>query len=230
MSKYDVGLKRPPGSPREKLIEQGPDLLTNAELLANIFITGTRNEGVVDLSARCLKEYGSRSILSIRDVSKVQDVLELGLVKACQLVAVFELGRRFYKESGERMPAVRGPEDIYKLYKGMGSLKREEARAVYFNTRQRLIHEELINIGKVDKVSISVQSILQPAVELMASSFILIHNHPSGSLEVSNDDIEVTRLVQAASKIIGIRFLDHIVIGNGWRSALDQLENKITGR
>lgn len=204
--------------PREKLVSFGPDVMTNAELLATVFITGTRKEGILDLSARCLKEYGSRSIVNIRDVSKVRDLLGLGNAKACQLVALFELGRRFYKETSDRMPVIRGPEDVYKLFKHMKRLKREELRAIYLNTRQRVIHEELISIGGVDEMSVPVQNILQPAVELMAKSIILIHNHPSGNSKPSNEDITFTKQVKQACELLGIVLLDHLVIGDGWRT------------
>lgn len=210
--------------PREKLIELGPDVLTNAELLANIFITGTRDEGVKDLSARCLKEYGSRSIANIRSVEKVQEVLGLTKVKACQLVSVFELARRFFKETNERMPVVRGPEDIFKLYKQMAGLKREELRAVYLNSRQRVVHEDLITIGKIDQIDTSVQIILQPAVELLAKSFILIHNHPSGNTKPSDEDILFSNKVLQASKLLDIELLDHVIIGKGYHSMRDEGE------
>jgi DNA repair protein RadC len=202
--------------PREKLMAHGPDILTNAELLATIFITGTRQEGVLDLSARCLKEYGSRSITNIRDVSRVQDILGLGNAKACQLVALFEIGRRFFKETNERMPIIRDGEDVYKLFKSMSKLRREELRAIYLNTRQRIIHEELISIGGIDRINSSVKNILQPAVELLAKRIILIHNHPSGSIESSLQDKRFTQKVRTACEMLDIELLDHIIIGDGW--------------
>lgn len=202
--------------PREKLIQHGPEVMTNSELLAAIFITGTRHEGVLDLSARCLKEYGSLSITNLKSVSKARDLLELGEAKACQLVAVFELGRRFFKETNERMPAVRGPEDVFKLYSHMKKLKREELRCLYLNTRQRIIHEELISIGGIDAINASVKSILQPAVELLAKSIILLHNHPSGDPEPSIQDRRFTEKVRKACEVVDVQLLDHIVIGDTW--------------
>jgi len=206
------------GRPRERLIEKGPDVLTNAELLANIFITGTRSEGIMDLSARCLKEYGSRSITRIRDVAKAQEILGITTVKACQLVAIFELGRRFFKEINGRMPRIRDPEDVYKLYRHMSKLKREELRVAYLNTRQRIIHEELISIGGIDQIKTSMQLILQPAVELLAQSFILVHNHPSGDTTPSREDIEFTKRARKAAKLFDITLLDHLIIGDGFTS------------
>ncbi|MBD3280654.1 DNA repair protein RadC [Candidatus Dojkabacteria bacterium] len=203
--------------PREKLVAYGPDVLTNAELLATIFITGTRQEGVLDLSARCLKEYGSRSITNIKDVGKVQEILGLGNAKACQLIALFEIGRRFFKETNDRMPVIRDGEDVYKLFKHMSRLKREELRAVYLNTRQRIVHEELISIGGADAINTSVKNILQPAVELLAKRVILIHNHPTGDLEPSLQDKRFTQKVRIACELLDIELLDHIVIGDGWK-------------
>ncbi len=197
---------------REKLMQYGPDILSNAELLAIIFNTGTRSENVLELSSRCLKDYGHQAIKNIRKVEKAQELLNLSQVKACQIVALFEIGRRFFKEDTGIFPVIRSPKDVFKLYKNMGKLKREELRAIYLNSRQRLIHEELISIGGIDSVKVSIRNILQPAIELSIKSFIVLHNHPSGEIEVSEDDILFTRKLQKASKLVNLQLLDHIII------------------
>lgn len=216
--KYQISLEPIEKKPREKLLQHGPDVLSNAELMAIIFVTGTKNESVFEIASRCLKEYGSRSITNVRDVSKTAELLGIGLSRASQLVAAFELGRRFFKEDTGRMPYIRGPEDIYKYYKYMASLKREEVRAIYLNSRQRVIHEELLSIGGVDRVAISPAVVLQPAIELMCKSIILVHNHPSGELEPSREDIDFTRQVRSACEILGVSLLDHIIIAEGYQS------------
>lgn len=218
MNRYEIEFIRSLKPPREKLLEDGPDTLTNAELLANVFITGNRDEDVLELSNRCIKEYGSRTIAGVRSVDRVQEILGLGKVKACQLVSIFELGRRFFQETNARMPMIYGPEDVFKYYEFMGSLKREEVRAIYLNARQRVIHEELIAIGSVDKVDITPQVVLQPAVELLAKSFIIIHNHPSGETEPSEEDLALTKKMKKAAALLGIKMLDHVIIGKDWNS------------
>ncbi len=211
--------------PREKLATLGADKLTNAELLALVFITGTRNESVLELSARCLKEYGSRSITNIRNLDQAREILNLGNAKACQLIAIFELGRRFFKETNTRMPIIRGPEDVYKLYSWMQNLKREELRALYLNTRQRLVHEEIISIGNFDQINVFIPSIIQPAIEMMTKNIILVHNHPSGQTSPSIQDIECTKHIIKAAKLMDLNILDHIIIGRDFRSILQDINN-----
>lgn len=200
--------------PREKLIERGPDVLTESELLAIIFVTGTRSENVLELSNRILKEYGSRSISNIRDVGHAIDVLNIGRSKACQLVSMFEIGRRFYKEQTGRMPKIKDPEDVYQLLKNMGNLKKEELRALYLNSRQNLVREELVSLGNENMNIVTPKEIIQPAVEILARGVIIVHNHPSGEPNPSDQDIKFTRRIQEACEIMGIEFLDHIIIGD----------------
>ncbi|MCA9386242.1 hypothetical protein KC717_06365, partial [Candidatus Dojkabacteria bacterium] len=97
-SSYNLDTIQKGDGPREKLLASGPDMLSDSELLAILFVTGTRNENVLELSGRVLREYGSRSIANIKDPNQVIEVLGLGPAKACQLVALFELGRRYYLE------------------------------------------------------------------------------------------------------------------------------------
>lgn len=199
--------------PREKLQKYGPDILTNSELLSIIFITGNRQENVLELSNRVIKEYGSRSITEIKDISKVSELLEIGNSKAAQLIAIFELGRRFFREQSSRMPVVRGPEDIFKLCENMSKQKKEELRAFYINSRQFLIREELISLGNENMNIISPKEIIQPAIELMAKGIIIVHNHPSGICEPSEEDRLFTDNLYRACEIIQIKLLDHLIIG-----------------
>ena len=218
-SKYKFKEIHSDNLPREKLIQNGPDTLTNSELLAIIFLTGTRDENVLELSNRVIKEYGSRSITEIKDASKVSELLGLGQSKSAQLVAVFELGRRFYREQSQRLPVIRGPEDVFLLFENMGKLKKEELRALYLNSRQVVIREELISLGSENMNIVTPKEIIQPAVELMARGILILHNHPSGLTEPSNEDIEFTNKLREACKIMQVQFLDHIIIaGNSFLS------------
>lgn len=214
----------PPGKrPREKLMKNGPDSLSNSELLSKIFITGSRSEGVLDLSNRVIKEYGSRSITLIKDVEKVMDLLGVGFSKACQLVSVFELGRRFFKEESSRMPTIRGPEDVYLLSRNIRFSRKEELRVYYLNSRQRVIYEEIAAIGTLN-INIAVpRDILQPAVELMSTAFILVHNHPSGIETPSEEDIRFTKKLVEASKLLGIELLDHLIVSRKGYTSLKNI-------
>ncbi|MBP9758978.1 DNA repair protein RadC [Candidatus Dojkabacteria bacterium] len=218
-SKYKFKEVNSDNLPREKLIQNGPDSLSNSELLSIIFLTGTRVENVLELSNRVIKEYGSRSITEIKDASKVSELLGLGQSKSAQLVAVFELGRRFYREQSQRLPVVRGPEDVFLLFENMGKLKKEELRALYLNSRQVVIREELISLGSENMNIVTPKEIIQPAVELMAKGILILHNHPSGLTEPSSEDIEFTSKLKEACKIMQVQLLDHIIIaGNSFLS------------
>lgn len=201
--------------PREKLIEFGPDGLSNAELLAIIFMTGTRSENVLELSNRVIKEYGSRSITEVKDTSKIMDLIGLGQSKAAQVIAVFELGRRFFREQSQRLPVIRDPEDVYKLLEHMTRLKKEELRALYLNSRQVVIREELISLGSENMNIVSPKEIIHPAVELMAKGIIIVHNHPSGELKPSDEDKIFTNNLREACNIMQVQLLDHLVISTG---------------
>ncbi len=212
-NKYSVKQLPADKQPRERLINLGPDSLSNAELLAVIFGTGTRDEGVIDLSSRVIKEYGSRSITEIRDVGRAMDMIGIPRVKACQLVSCFELGRRFFKEDTGRLPTVRGPEDVFELCHDMIRLKKEEIRGLYLNSRQKLIHTETISIGNLNTNIVQPRDIFQPAIEFSALAVIVVHNHPSGDPTPSDEDVTFTKRLKDAGKILGIQLLDHVVIG-----------------
>ena len=137
--------------PREKLIKDGPDALTDAELLAIVLNTGLwkKNyyEDVLELSNRILKEYGSKAIISEKNVEKLMKELEIPKVKACQIVACFELGRRFFKKDEEEI-YIRDSKDAYNYLKDkIAKLKKEQFRGLYLNSRNKLIHDEIISLG-----------------------------------------------------------------------------------
>ncbi len=212
MDKYSVKQLPSEKQPRERLILQGPDSLSNSELLAIIFGTGTRNESVLEMASRVIKEYGSRSIIEIRDVNRAIDLLGLGKVKACQLVACFELGRRFYREESGKFPIIRDPKDIYELLPEMRNLRKEEIRGLYLNSRQKLIYSETISVGNLNANIVEPRDIFQPAIEFCALAIVVVHNHPSGDPSPSSEDIEFTKKMNKAGKILGIQLLDHVII------------------
>ncbi len=198
--------------PRERLLEHGPDLLKNAELLAIILTTGYKDEGVLELAARLLSEYGSKGIASERNVARLMAELGIPAVKACQIVACFELGRRFFQEDTGRLPTIRGAEDVYEYLKDMGKFKKEVFRGLYLNVRNKLIHDEVISIGTLDANLAHPREVFQPAIEFSAAAVIVAHNHPSGEAAASPEDREVTRRLTEAGKLLGIELLDHVII------------------
>lgn len=201
--------------PREKLIEQGPDVLKNAELLAIILNTGTRSETVFELASRILQEYGSKAITKEKHVNRLMDDLGIPPVKACQIIACFELGRRFFMEEAGKMPTVRDSESVYQYLKDIERFSKEQFRGLYLNARNKLIHDEVISIGTLTANLVHPREVFQPAIEFCAAAIILAHNHPSGDPTPSEDDVVVTKQLVEVSKIMGFEILDHIVVGRG---------------
>ncbi|MCK4423815.1 MAG: DNA repair protein RadC [Candidatus Omnitrophica bacterium] len=199
--------------PREKLIKQGPDALKSAELLAIILNTGYRGQNVLELANRIIKEYGSKAITQEKNVGRLIENLGLPPVKACQIVACFELGRRFFAEEPGRLPAIRMPEDVFKYLDEMRRLRKEEFRGLYLNTRNKLIHDEVISIGTLTANLVHPREVFAPAIEYLAVGLIVAHNHPSGDPTPSKEDIRLTQRLTEAARIMGIDLLDHIIIG-----------------
>jgi len=207
--------------PRERLIAGGIDELSISELIAIVFGTGHKGESVLVLSDRLLKEYGSSGLKDVRDVEVLQAATGLPKVKACQMVASFELGRRLYAKqaAGSLSRAIRSPQDVYDHLADMRGLRKEQLRGLYLNARNKIIHEETISIGTITANLVHPVEVFRPAIEYSAVGMIIVHNHPSGDPDPSDEDIAITsQLVQAAS-ILGIKLLDHIIVAEqGYRS------------
>ncbi len=199
--------------PRQRMIQFGPDALKNYELLAILLVTGTTKENVLEMAKRMMQEYGSRAIAQERSVRRLMDILGIGPKKACQIVAAFELGRRFFEEPRSKAPTIMGAEDAYEYLKDMAKLKREHFRGLYLNTRGRLIRDEVISIGTLNMSVVHPREVFLPAVEFSAAAVILAHNHPSGDPTPSQDDLDITRQIVEAGRVMGIEIFDHIIIG-----------------
>ncbi len=197
--------------PREKLRKYGPASLKNYELMAVILGKGTRREGVLELSKRIMSQYGAHAVFSRGDVDTLEKVLSLSPVQACQVVAALELGKRLFGSPTEVF--LRFPDEVFEYAKDMARLKKEHLRGLYLDTRNKLLRDEVIAIGTLNASLAHPREIFHPAIELHAAALVLVHNHPSGDPSPSKDDIELTRQVREASKILDIDVLDHVIIG-----------------
>lgn len=198
--------------PREKLTRQGPKDLSLAELVAILLGVGTKKEEVMAMARRILKEYGERALTRETNPARLAEALGIPLVKACQLVASFELGRRFYEHRGGKPVEVRTALQAYHHLKGMAYLQKEQLRALYLNSRYQVIHEETVSIGSLTANIVHPREVFQPAIEHGAVAIIVAHNHPSGSLEPTQADRDVTVQLGASGALLGIEFLDHLII------------------
>lgn len=214
--KYDLRIRDlpPEEKPREKLARHGPDVLSTAELLAVVLGVGTRREEVLTMSRRILKDYGSRTIVHEKNPLKIMETLEVPLSKACQIVACFELGRRFFQGARLGKPEyLRTARQVFDYLHEMRSLPKEHLRGLYLDNRFRLVHDEVISIGSLDANLVHPREVFRPALEHGAAAVILAHNHPSGTAEPSEADIQVTAQLVEAGKIMGVRVIDHVIIG-----------------
>ena len=205
--------------PREKLISDGPESLALRELVAIVLGTGTSKEGVLEMAGRIVKEYGEHGIVAETDPGKLSRDLDIPIVKACQIVAVGELGRRFYKKNSSGFTVIRNGHDVYEYLGDMRNLGKEQLRGLYLNSHNHIVHDEVISIGTVNSNLVHPREVFRPAIEYSAAAVILAHNHPSGLSEPSDEDRRVTEQLVQAGKLIGIELLDHVVIAkNGWKS------------
>lgn len=198
--------------PREKLIKHGPGILTTKELLAVVLSTGTTKEDVLEMSARIMKDYGEKSLLSEKNPEKLSLDIDIPIVKACQIVAVGELGRRFYDRTESGFAVIRSAKDAYSYLQDMRNLPKEHLRGLYLNSHNKIIRDEVISIGTINSSIIHPREVFRPAIECNAAAVVLAHNHPSGESSPSAEDIDITNQLIDAGKILGITVLDHIII------------------
>ncbi len=198
--------------PREKLISQGPNALSTAELVAIVLGVGTRKEEVLSMSQRIIKEYGEKAIIHETNPKKLAQVLDIPEGKASQLVACFELGRRSFTQRSGKPQFIKNPEQAYSYLKDMASSQKEQLRGLYLNSRHEVIHDEVISVGSLTANIVHPREVFQPAIEHGAVAVIIAHNHPSGNVQPTSADTAITAQLVEAGKILGIDLIDHIVV------------------
>ncbi|HEX7651571.1 MAG TPA: DNA repair protein RadC [Candidatus Paceibacterota bacterium] len=205
--------------PREKLMSAGPEALSLADLMAVLLTTGTRKEDVLSMANRIIKEYGEHSIKGAKKPEQLAADLDIPLIKAAQIVACVEIGRRLFSRNHSGADVVRTAEDVFEHAKDMRGLPKEHLRGIYLNAHYKVIHDEVISIGTVDTNIVHPREVFKPALEYSAAAVILAHNHPSGELEASPADVAVTRQLVEAGRMLGIPLIDHVIVTReGFRS------------
>jgi len=201
--------------PREKLLQFGPDTLSVAELVAIVFNVGVPKEDVLAMAERVVKEYGEKAIIHETNPMSLVEALDIPIVKACQLIACFELGRRYFAKSAGRPVYIRQSKQAFDHLKHMGSLRKEQLRGLYLNSRYQVIHDEIISIGSLTANIVHPREVFQPAIEHGAIAVIIAHNHPSGRLQPTLADSQLTEQLVSAGKLLGIDIVDHLIITEG---------------
>ncbi len=210
--------------PRERLELSGPEALDDHELIAILLRTGTAQEGVLRLSQRLLRESGGFVGMQRRDFRELLEFGGLGPAKAATLKAALEIGRRVARLPIEERPAISSPEDVVDLigYE-MAALEQEQLRVVLLDTKNRIIRVTMVYQGSVNEASVRIAELFREAVRANAVSLIMVHNHPSGDPTPSSADVALTVEVVAAGKLLDIRVLDHLVIGQARHVSLKRL-------
>lgn len=211
--------------PREKLLSQGRRALTDAELLAILIGSGSKNESAVELCRRILADVNNNlHTLSMMEVSELSMYKGIGEAKAIAILAALELARRKNDLPAEERKLVNSSRFVYNFMKPiLQDLPHEEFWTLYLNTGYKILDKQLIGRGGNDFTPVDVRIILRSALSLKAHAIILVHNHPSGTLYPSNADKTLTQKIVEASKIMDIRVADHLIFtDNGYYSFKDE--------
>jgi len=196
--------------PREKFLEKGPDALSKSELLAILIGSGIKGKDVKQLSEQIVRKFGN-NFLNIT----VYDLLEIpgiGKAKALQIVSAIALVKRLSQELEPKNNVVLSVKDAVSLTSEIRDKKKEYLVSLYLNARNALLKKEIISIGTLDKSIIHPREIFGPAVELRAAGIVLLHNHPSGDVTPTKQDIEVVNKILEAEKIMGVNVIDFIIV------------------
>ena len=202
--------------PREKLVAKGNQSLSDAELIAILIGSGSRNESAVQLAQRILAAHKNNlhelAKLSINDLKKFKGI---GEAKAITIIAALELGRRRKEVDVPVQDFIKSSKDAYMhVAAKLSDLPHEEFWILLLNRSNKIIKTEFIGRGGISGTVADVRIILKSAVEHLASSMVLAHNHPSGNLQPSKEDINLTQKIKQAAALFDVQVVDHIIVGD----------------
>lgn len=213
-----MGIKQWPAGerPRERLLAQGAEVLSDAELLAIFLRTGLKGRSAVDLARDLLAEFGSLRALLAADRKRLCAARGLGDAKYCQLQAALEIARRFFAETVQRGASLTRPDQARELLVArLRDRPHEVFACLFLDNRHRVLHYSELFRGTIDGAAVHPREVVREALERGAAAVILAHNHPSGVAEPSAADQAITRRLREALNLVDIRVLDHIVVGDG---------------
>lgn len=210
---YSISFQEDSLLPRERLAKEGVEALSNQELLAILLRTGTRQASVFEIVQKVLSNLSSLTDLKKMTLQELQSLSGIGRVKAIELQAMIELGHRIHKHETLEMESILSSQKLAKkMQQELGDKKQEHLVALYLNTQNQIIHQQTIFIGSATRSIAEPREILHYAIKHMATSLILVHNHPSGAVAPSRNDDHVTKIVKEACDLMGIVLLDHLIV------------------
>ncbi len=212
--RYTMHDTPPQERPRERLLRYGADKLSGEELLAVLISRGTAGVPVRDIAHELLVRFGSVSAIGEATVEELNQIPGIGMAKACQIKAAFELARRYQESMAPAAGEVlTSPEAIVRLIRPkLLERKKECFFTVLLDTRNRHIRTEQVSVGSLDTTLAHPREVFDPAVHDHAPAIVVVHNHPSGDPTPSEEDIRLTRRLAEAGRVLGIKLLDHIIV------------------
>lgn len=200
--------------PREKFLQKGKSALTDSELLAIIMGSGNREESVLELARKILasvnNNWNQLSLLSVKDLMKFKGI---GEAKAISIITALEIGRRRIRQEIPEKSVIGNSHDAYSILKNqLSDLRTEEFWAIFLNNSNKVIHISRLTQGGISQSIVDVRVLFKTALEHFSTGVIIAHNHPSGSLKPSKEDINITQKIKEAGKVLSIQLLDHIII------------------
>ena len=204
--------------PREKLLARGAEALTHAELLALIIRTGAASEGssAVDLARALLSRFGSLRQLAAASIAELCEQPGIGPAKAAEIQALFQIARHFADQRLQPGQAYRSSRDAFAhFHERLCDYRKEVFLALLLDSKNRLIKEVQISEGSLNASIVHPREVFAPALRTSAAAVLFVHNHPSGDPDPSSEDLEITHRLKQVGEIMGVRVLDHIIIGNG---------------
>ncbi len=201
--------------PRERLIQSGEEHLTDAELLGIIIRDGTQNYSAVDLAQRLLTEYGDFRHLSAASIGELCKIKGIGPARAAQIKASLAIAKRFSTISVRPLQQFKSSSDIFgHFHERLRGRKQEVFLVVLLDNKNRIMKEFIVSTGSLTSSIVHPREVFNPAIKESAASVVFVHNHPSGDPEPSREDVQITHRLLEAGDIVGIKVLDHIIIGN----------------
>jgi DNA repair protein RadC len=201
--------------PRERLIKFGADKLSDTELLAILLRVGSSGQSAVDMARELIKRFGSFRNIDTKNVTELKKIKGLGTAKIAQIKAAIEIGKRFLKEKGLSKIKIKTSKDIVDYFMPyMRDAKKEIFKAILLDGKNKIIKDVTISEGTLNKGIVHPREVIKEAITESASALILLHNHPSGEPEPSQEDIEITNRLISACELVGIRVLDHVILGD----------------
>jgi len=205
--------------PRERLLTEGPEALSAAELLGILLGIGSKEQTAVELGQQVISESGGLFGLHGASVHDLKEVHGIGEAKACIVLAAVEFGKRLGRVRNPGRPVISSPADVDGLLRGrIANLDRENFVVVLLNTKNEVLGFPTVSVGTLSASLVHPREVFKPAIRASAAGVVLAHNHPSGRVGPSREDREVTRRLKEASEIIGIEVLDHVILGDGYFS------------